>query len=149
VPPYIINTGAKQDMFSSLFVCLSVSNFVQKLQKRICIKFSGKIGNGPMNEWLNFGGDPVHGLDIRIVFRIRHYWEIRKSVSTDCAARHCNAGHALAGIAIATMTSLRHRPTTDCGTDIATLVRPALAEVCTIPVIRLETVTSEKKMRFW
>jgi len=57
--------------------------------------------------------------------------EIRKAVSTDCAARRCSAGHALAGIAIATVTSLRHRPTTDSGTDIATLVRYALAEVCT------------------
>ena len=43
-------------------------------------------------------------------------------VSTDCAARRCGAGHELAGIAIATMTSLRHRPTTDNETDIATLM---------------------------
>jgi len=56
-------------------------------------------------------------------------------VSTDCAARRCSARHALAGVAIATMTSLRHRPTTDSGTDIATLVRRALAEVCTVPVL--------------
>ena len=41
-------------------------------------------------------------------------------VSTDCAALRCRAGHALAGIAIATMTSLRHRP---------------LAEVYTVPVL--------------
>jgi len=34
-------TSAKEDMFSSLFVCLS-----------------GKVGNGPMNKWQNFGGDP-------------------------------------------------------------------------------------------
>jgi len=26
----------------------------------ICMKFSGKVGNGPMNKWLNFGGDPDH-----------------------------------------------------------------------------------------
>jgi len=25
------------------------------------MKFSGKVGNGPMNKWLNFGGDPDHG----------------------------------------------------------------------------------------
>ena len=79
------------------------------------------------NKWLNFGGDPDHHLDTGIVFRIRHYWEIWKAASFDCAA--------LAGIAIATMTSLHHRPTTDSGTDIATLVRHALAEVCTIPVL--------------
>jgi len=50
-----------------------------------------------MNKWLNFGGDPDNRLDTGIVFRIRDYWEIRKVVLTDCAA--------LAGIAIATMTS--------------------------------------------
>ena len=22
------------------------------------MKFSGKVGNGPLNKWLNFGGDP-------------------------------------------------------------------------------------------
>jgi len=31
-----------------------------------------------MNKCLNFGGDPDHRLDAGIVFRIRHYWEIRK-----------------------------------------------------------------------
>jgi len=25
------------------------------------VKFSGKGGNGPVNKWLNFGGDPDHG----------------------------------------------------------------------------------------
>ena len=32
------------------------SNPIQS--ERICMKFSGKVGNGPMNKWLNFGGDP-------------------------------------------------------------------------------------------
>jgi len=46
------------------------------------MKFSGKVGNGPMNnKWLNFGGDPHHRLDTGIVFLIRHYWEIRKMVN--------------------------------------------------------------------
>jgi len=94
------------------------------------MKFSGKVGNGPVNKWLNFAGDLDHRLDTGIVFRIRHHWEIRKVVSADCAARRCSAGHALAGIAIATrpMTLLRHRPTTDSHD------RRALAEVCTVPV---------------
>jgi len=35
-------------MFSSLFVCLSVSNFAQIPSKWICMKFSWKVGNGPM-----------------------------------------------------------------------------------------------------
>ena len=56
-------------------------------------------------------------------------------VSTECAARRCSARHALAGIAIVTVASLRHRLTTDSGTDIAILVRRALAEVCTVPVL--------------
>ena len=72
------------------------------------MKLSGNVGNGPMNKWLNFGGNPDHRLDTGIVFRIRHYWEIRKVLSIDCDVRRCTAGHhPLVGIAIATMTSLR------------------------------------------
>jgi len=56
-------------------------------------------------------------------------------VSTDCTARRCSTGHALAGIAIATMMSSRQRPTTDSRTDIMTLVRHALVELCTVPVL--------------
>jgi len=56
-------------------------------------------------------------------------------VSTDCTVRRCSVRHALASIVIATMTSLRHRRTTDSGTDIATLVKRALAQVCTVSVL--------------
>jgi len=42
------------------------------------MKFSQKVGNGPMNKWLNFGGNLDHRLDTGIVFRIRHYWEIQQ-----------------------------------------------------------------------
>jgi len=48
-----------------LSVCLTVSNFAQKTSERICMKFSGKIGNGPMNKRLNFGGDPDRGSGYR------------------------------------------------------------------------------------
>jgi len=34
------------------------------------MKFSGKVGNGPVNKWLNFGGAPGRRLDTGIVFRI-------------------------------------------------------------------------------
>jgi len=51
------------------------------------MKFSAKVGNEPVNKRLNFGGDTDHRLDTGIIFRIRHCWEIRKVVSTDCAAR--------------------------------------------------------------
>jgi len=44
------------------------------------MKFSGKVGNGSMNKWLNFGGDLDHHLDTGIVFWIHHYWEIQKVV---------------------------------------------------------------------
>jgi len=78
------------------------------------MKFFGKVGNGPVNKWLNFGGDPVHRLDTGIIFRIRHFWEIRKVVSTDCAARRCSAGHAPAGIAIAVCKTVRPMPSGRC-----------------------------------
>jgi len=44
-----------------------------------------KVGNAPMNKRLHFDGDTDYSLDTGIVFRIRHYWEIRKVVSTDYA----------------------------------------------------------------
>jgi len=78
------------------------------------MKFSGKVCNGPVNKLLNFGGDPDHRLDIGIVFRIRRYREIRKVASTDCAARRCSAGYALAGIAIATTLCLKKFPPFNC-----------------------------------
>jgi len=31
------------------------------------MKFTGKVGNGPVNKLLNFGGDPDHRLDTGIV----------------------------------------------------------------------------------
>jgi len=45
------------------------------------MKFSGKDGNGPMNKWLNFGGDPDYRLDTGIFLWICHCWEIGKVVS--------------------------------------------------------------------
>ena len=118
----------------SLFICWQLC---AKSSERICMNFSGKVSNEPVNKRLNFGGDPGHRLDSGIVFRICDYWEIRKVVSTDCAAQHCSAWHVLAGIAIATMTSLRHRPT------IYSHDRRALAEVCTVPVLLVLTESRE------
>jgi len=119
-----------------LFVCLFVSNFAGKFPNGFAWNFQGRLA---MRRWTNdeiFGGNPNHRLDTWIVFRIRHYWEIQKVVSIDCAARRCSARHALTCIAIATMTSLRHRPTTDNqGADVVTSVRRALAGVCTVPVL--------------
>ena len=104
----------RQGGYVFIVVCLSVcSQLCAKTSEQNCMKFSGKVCDGPLNNWLNFDGDPDHCLDTGIVFRICHYWEIRKLVSTDCAARRCSAGHAPVGIAIATMMSLHHWPTTD------------------------------------
>jgi len=51
-----------------LLVCLPLATFAHKTSDRICMKFSVKVGNGPVNKWLNFGGsyqcrdtDPDHG----------------------------------------------------------------------------------------
>jgi len=54
------------------------------------MKFSGKVGNGPLNKRLNFGGVSDH-LDTGIVFRIRHYWEIRKVVNGHKSAAHTDS----------------------------------------------------------
>ena len=94
------------------------------------MKFAGKVGSGPVNKRLNFSGDPGNRLDRGIP----QYWDIRKVVSTDCAARRCSAEHAQAGNTITTMTSLLHRPTTDSHD------RRALAEVCTDPVLLVPDV---------
>jgi len=67
-----------------------------------------------MNKKLNFGGDPDHRLDAGIVFRIRHYCDIRKRVN---------------GTAINLLLILIRQ--------MAALVRCALAEVCTAPVLLL------------
>jgi len=72
------------------------------------MKFSGKAGNGSIDKRLHFGDDPDHRLDIAIVFRIHHYWEIRKVVN----------GHSFILIR-----------------QMAALVRRALAEVCIVPVL--------------
>jgi len=113
------------------------------------MKFSGKVGNGPMNKRIKFWWRSGSPSGYRDCFPVRHYWEIWKVVSSDCAARRCSARHALASVVIATMTSLRHRPTTDSGTDIATLVRRALAEVCTVPVLLLLCSVCNAKRSFY
>ena len=45
-------------VFSSLFVCFCASNFAQKnFRNDLHEFFLGKVGNGPLNKRLNFGGD--------------------------------------------------------------------------------------------
>jgi len=66
----------------------------------------------PINKRLNFGGDPDHRLDTGIVFRIRHYWEIKKVVNGHKSAAH-----------------------TDLPAQMAALTRRALEVVCTVLVL--------------
>jgi len=77
------------------------------------MKFSGKVGNGPLNNLLNFDGDLDHRLDTGIVFHICHYWEIGKVVN----------GHSFILIR-----------------QMAALIRRALAEVCIVSVLLVRDV---------
>jgi len=52
------------------------------------MKVSGKVGSGPVNKRLYFGGDPDHQLDTGIAFRTAHYWEIWKVVNGRKSAAH-------------------------------------------------------------
>ena len=76
-------------MYVIVVVCLLAT--LLKNFERICTKFSGKVGNGPVNIRLNFGGDPDNHLDTGIVFLIRHYWEIRKMVNGHKSAAHTDS----------------------------------------------------------
>ena len=56
-------------MFSPGFVCLSVHLFVceqdnSKTYGRILIKFSGYVRNDKRKNWLDFGSDSDHCLDL-------------------------------------------------------------------------------------
>ena len=44
-------------VFVCLFICMLAIH--AKTSGRICVKFSEKVGNGPMINWLNFGSEPV------------------------------------------------------------------------------------------
>jgi len=74
------------------------------------MKFSGTVGNGPVNKWLNFAGDTDHCVDTWIGFRFVTIGKYGKWL-TDMN---------LLFILIRQM---------------AALVRRALAEVCTVPVL--------------
>jgi len=58
-----IITSAKADTSSSLFVCLLAT--LRKNFWMDCMKFSGKVGNGPMNKWFTW-------VRIRIATLVRH-----------------------------------------------------------------------------
>jgi len=71
-------------LFVCLFLCLSVCNFAQKTSKRICMEFLGKVGNGPTNKWLQFGGDPDHGSESGFISR---HCMVRRALAEVCTVR--------------------------------------------------------------
>ena len=87
------------------------------------MKFSGKVGSGPVNKRLNFGGNLDHHLEsgYRDCFPDSLLLGDTKS-GTDCTAPHSNYD-----VIMSTATK-------NSRTDIATLVRRTLAEVSTVPV---------------
>jgi len=99
------------------------------------MKFSGNVGNGPMNKRLNFGGEMNHCLDIGIVFRIRHYWEIRNQ-PTALRDAGVQGKHIITSPARDRQPRQSRQPV--MVNDIATVVRRALAEVCTVPVLLVQ-----------
>jgi len=72
------------------------------------MKFSGKVGNGPVNKWLNFGGDPDHRLDTGLISGFVTIGRYGKWLTDD--------------------SFILFR-------QMAALVRRALAEACTVPVL--------------
>jgi len=56
------------------------------------MKFSGKVGNGPVNKRLTFGGDLDHRLDTGIVSAFDTVERYRKGYqpTAACSSRHCH-----------------------------------------------------------
>jgi len=101
-----------------------------------------------MNKWLNSGGDPDHSLDTGIVFPDSSLLGDTESgvnrlpcVTLQCMA--CTSRHRHSNYDVITLPAY--------GTDIATLVRRASAEVCTLPVFLVKSVWTlsigKKRMR--
>jgi len=65
---YYLRQGGCVFVAVCVSVCLSVCwQLCAKTSERICMKCSGKVGNGPVNKRLNFGGEPDHRLGTGIV----------------------------------------------------------------------------------
>jgi len=111
----------------SLFACLSVTNCT-KTAERICMKFSGKVRNGPMKKWLNFGGDSFHRLKTGIVIN----W--LRCVTLQCRACTIRRRHRNYDVITSPAHDREPRQPVMVN-DVATLVRRALAEVCTGPML--------------
>jgi len=127
-------------MFSS-FVCLSVC-LLATLRKNFQTDLHEILREGwqwASEQIVKFWWQSEYRLDTGIIFRIRHYWELRNVVSTDCAAGRCGARRALqrrhSNYDVITSSAHDRQPRQPVTVnDVATLVRRALAEVCTASV---------------
>jgi len=106
------------------------------------MKFSRKFDNGSVNKRLNFCLDPDHRLDTGIVFRIRHYWDIRKLVNGHGIFHGLQSAESSGWIECFTWCSrTRYMTRYDINLrlilirQMVALVRCALAEVWTVPVL--------------
>jgi len=72
------------------------------------MKLSWKVGNGPVNKWLNFGGDPDHRLDTGLISAFVTIGRYGKWLTDD--------------------SFILFR-------QMAALVRRAFAEACSVPVL--------------
>ena len=102
-----------------LSLCLSVcQQLCAKSSERICMKFSETVSNGPVNKWLNFGVDSDYYLDTGIVsgfVTITRYGKWLTDIN---------------------MLLILIR-------QMAALVRRALAQVCTVPVLLVVSIFTD------
>jgi len=117
-------------MFSSLFLCLSVCLLptVQKLPNGFAWNFQGRFAMGQWKKWLNFGGDSCHRLKTGIVIN----W--LRCVTLQCRACTIRRRHRNYDVITSPAHDRQPRQPVMVN-DVATLVRRALAEVCTGPML--------------
>jgi len=100
------------------------------MSEQICMKFSGKVGNGSVNKWLNLTRDPDHRLDTGIVSQIRHYWEIRKVVNGYRCAAHTDSPDGGTGIGKTCLGGGIRCPSAFSWVTVCKTVRPMLSYRC-------------------
>jgi len=86
IPYYYLRQGGYVIVVVCLFVCLLAT--LRKTFEWICMKFSGNVGNWPVNKQLNFGGNPDHGFGSRSVSR--HWQDVPwRRYACPSASSHC------------------------------------------------------------
>jgi len=126
---YYLCQGGYIMVIVHLFVSLSVSNFAQKLPNGFAWNFQGRLA---MGQWTNDWILVVVRITVWIqglFFQICHYWEIWKVHPVI----HLSWSATWRQRLLLSWKIPKDSP--DGGTDIAVLVRRALAEVCTVPVL--------------